>query len=159
MDIRYLEHLKKKYEYIADKGFNSGPISVSGVSLELDDKHKGCIGLYYKELMMQTSSIEEMQEVAKQFDFLATDARIALRDMNDYDFKVLQCIFKQGNEADMDDYLVKRYSSVIIPKVMLHAYAIAKEFTIPEYYAATQYMLAMIQKAMIEEVKVENWRN
>lgn len=121
------------------------PFEVDGVNLEDVES----IYHFYKEKMLACETLGDMDIVLEKFKFLCarkhTGSLKTIPISNDYKITVelIKAALHEGKSIpeELKDNLY--IYDIILPPVMLHAYLVAKEFSMPEYPAAIQYCRAM----------------
>jgi hypothetical protein len=109
------------------------PFSVDGVSLEDVES----IQAMYLAKMKKCNSLSEMREVAAKFKWLAFDSSYILDMVNESAVERIKYLLNNTKSIPPG-----ALAPIILPHVMLMAYLIAKDRTMPEYPAAFQYVVA-----------------
>lgn len=89
------------------------------------------LGKYYRLDISKAQTVEELREIIGKYNFLALDAKKQADVMSKSDFR------EWMRSRDTEETAVK-YASIEVPYILMQAYLIAKEFKMPEYYAALQ---------------------
>lgn len=108
------------------------PFEVDGVNLEDVEN----IYLLYRSKMLACNTLDDMVQTRLKFKFLIAGATKGVTELGLTVDDVKALFHNKKQNVSMDE------THIVLPKVMLHAHIIGKEFTIPQYVAAVQYIRA-----------------
>lgn len=99
-----------------------------------------CLQHLYIKKLKQTKNMEEVIALCKEFRCFAWDAWQAAESGKADHTRLLELC----QSKDIAPEELPTYAPLLLPKVMLHATMISREYYLPEFYAGLQYLRAVI---------------
>jgi hypothetical protein len=120
--------------------FYGSPFFVDEVYLE----DVPCLRLFYRDKMLECNSVAKMRYTAAKFKFLAGSVVRILADVPEIMLADLKHILSTQDPIPFVWY------DVCVPPIMLEAHLISREYKLPEYYAAVQYISGYLHQRETE---------